>query len=127
MSALAQLPPKYASIPSVRSLASRVDSLSLRNRALKQEGGASTASMVETSAATFGGAALAGLALGKGWSDVSVGVMGGAAAAIGVFTGQKALLHVANGILCPLITSAVAQQVAAQPIQQAPARPQAVR
>lgn len=107
MSSLA-LPPRYRNIPALESLQSRAQGLMKRNRELKQETKGSVGTM-ESVGLTQLGAALTGVGMARGWTEGSLGMVGGALAAFGIAFGQSAAVHVANGVLCPLTAGMAAK------------------
>lgn len=103
MGAIASLPKQYRGVPSLVKLTDRMDSLQRRNGELKSNKGASSLSLMESSAAMAVGAALCGGMLARGYSEGAVGATGGALAVAGILTGQPTMVHAANGVLAPLI------------------------
>lgn len=105
MNALQDVPAKFRSVPSIERLGTALEKARTQNRRLRTESG-SKVDLIESTAASAAGAAMCGIAMSRGWTEGALGVAGGGLVVVGLFTGQSALIHMANGFMAPMIAGA---------------------
>lgn len=107
--AIMQLPPRYRSVPSIERMANQIDRYKGRSRGLREKA-SDGLGLVESAASMGLGAALAGWAMGKGYSDTTIAAAGAATLALGFSQRSPVMVEAGKGILAPLVALWAARQ-----------------